>query len=235
VIFCALAQRPLGHHVARHPSGAAVIVPGRRFPDYLAVMCGLIRRYGAREPTVADALLRLLGACADVAGNDPELCTAIEDQARIIIADAEREIPAARRPHLGTRRSGNLAPRGAETPARGTVTNMPASPSRPPVCPLHLDQVDIHTPRLRRGEHCPVSVRTSGKLMLKKRGARSGTRTLQVESRLLWLVGAGGKHREEKRADLMPIDLAAGVVGWLVQISVTLGSSWCAPHGASMS
>jgi len=28
-----------------------------------------------------------------VAGNDPELCTAIEDQARIIIADAEREIP----------------------------------------------------------------------------------------------------------------------------------------------
>ena len=24
-----------------------------------------------------------------------------------------------------------------------------------------------------------------------------------------------GKHREEKRADLMPIDLAAAVVGWL--------------------
>ncbi|HEX9353999.1 MAG TPA: DUF2254 family protein, partial [Streptosporangiaceae bacterium] len=93
VIFCALAQRPLGNHVARHPSGAAVIVPGRRFPEYLAVMCGLIRRYGAREPTVADALLRLLAACADVAGDDPELCAAIEDQAHIIIADAEREIP----------------------------------------------------------------------------------------------------------------------------------------------
>ena len=93
VIFCSLAQRPLGNHVARHPSGAAVIVPGRRFPEYLAVMCGLIRRYGAREPTVADALLRLLATCADVAGDDPELCTAIEDQARIIIADAEREIP----------------------------------------------------------------------------------------------------------------------------------------------
>ena len=93
VIFCALAQRPLGNHVARHPSGAAVIIPGRRFPDYLAVMCGLIRRYGAREPTVADALLRLLATCADMAGHDPELATAIEDQARIIIADAEREIP----------------------------------------------------------------------------------------------------------------------------------------------
>ena len=93
VIFCALAQRPLGNHVARHPSGAAVIVPGRRFPEYLAVMCGLIRRYGASEPTVADALLRLLAACADVADGDPELCTAIEEQARIIIADAEREVP----------------------------------------------------------------------------------------------------------------------------------------------
>jgi len=33
VIFCALAQRPLGNHVARHASGAAVIVPGRRFPN----------------------------------------------------------------------------------------------------------------------------------------------------------------------------------------------------------
>jgi uncharacterized membrane protein len=92
VIFCALARRPLGHHVARHPSGAAVIVPGRRFPEYLAVMCGLIRRYGAAEPTVADALLRLLLTCADVAGNDPEIGAAVDEQARIIIADAEREV-----------------------------------------------------------------------------------------------------------------------------------------------
>ncbi len=92
VIFCALAQRPLGNHVVRAGSGAAVIVPGRRFPDYLAVMCGLIRRYGAREPTVAHALLRLLGNCAAVAGDDPERCAAIEEQASIVIADAEREV-----------------------------------------------------------------------------------------------------------------------------------------------
>ena len=95
MIFCALAQRPLGNHVARHPDGAAVIVPGRRFPEYLAVMCGLIRRYGNHEPTVADALLRLLATCADVAGANPEMCTAIAEQARIIIADAERGIPQA--------------------------------------------------------------------------------------------------------------------------------------------
>jgi uncharacterized membrane protein len=69
-----------------------VIVPGRRFPEYLAVMCGLIRRYGAREPTVAHALLRLLGNCASVAGDDRERCAAIEEQTRIVVADAEREV-----------------------------------------------------------------------------------------------------------------------------------------------
>ena len=92
VIFCALAKRPLGNHVVRAGNGAAVIVPGRRFPDYLAVMCGLIRRYGAREPTVAHALLRLLGSCAAVADGDREQSAAIEEQARIVIADAEREV-----------------------------------------------------------------------------------------------------------------------------------------------
>jgi uncharacterized membrane protein len=92
VIFCALAKRPLGNHVVRDGSGAVVIVPGRRFPDHLAVMCGLIRRYGAREPTVAHALLRLLGNCAAVAGDDHERGAAIEEQARIVLADAEREV-----------------------------------------------------------------------------------------------------------------------------------------------
>jgi uncharacterized membrane protein len=91
VIFCALAQRRLGNHVVRDGNGA-VIIPGRRFPDYLAVMCGLIRRYGSREPTVAHALLRLLGNCAAVAGDDPERRAAIEEQAGIVIADAEREV-----------------------------------------------------------------------------------------------------------------------------------------------
>jgi uncharacterized membrane protein len=92
VIFCALARRTLGIHVARDVSGAAVIVPGRRFGEYLAVMCGLIRRYGAGEPTIAQALLRLLGNCVAVAGDDPEHRAAIEEQARIIVADAEREV-----------------------------------------------------------------------------------------------------------------------------------------------
>ncbi len=92
VIFCALAQRPLGNYVARDDSGAAVIVPGRRFPEYLAVMCGLIRRYGAREPTLAHALLRLLNNCAAVVGDDRERCAAIEEQTHIVLVDAGREV-----------------------------------------------------------------------------------------------------------------------------------------------
>ena len=91
VIFCALARRPLGTHVARDGQGI-VIVPARRFGDYLAVMCGLIRRYGASEPTVAHALLRLLGNCAAVAGDDPDHGAAIGEQARLIVSDAEREV-----------------------------------------------------------------------------------------------------------------------------------------------
>ncbi len=93
VIFCVLAQRPLGDHISRQPGGAAVIVPGWRFPEYLAVMCGLIRRYGASEPTVASALLGLLAACADAADGDAEIGAAIEEQAAIIVADTEREVP----------------------------------------------------------------------------------------------------------------------------------------------
>ena len=94
VIFCALARRPLGNHVARDGSGTAVIVPGRRFGEYLAVMCGLIRRYGASEPTVAHALLRLLSSCAAVAADDPEQCAAIEEQARIIVATPNEKSPS---------------------------------------------------------------------------------------------------------------------------------------------
>jgi uncharacterized membrane protein len=69
-----------------------VIVPARRFGDYLAVMCGLIRRYGAAEPTLAQALLRLLSNCTAIAGDDPERRAAIQEQARIIVSDAEREV-----------------------------------------------------------------------------------------------------------------------------------------------
>jgi len=121
VIFCELAGRPLGTHVVRDGFGT-VIVPGRRFGDYLAVMCGLIRRYGAAEPTVAHALLRLLNDCAAVADDDPELCAAIEEQARIVVSDAERE--AAQPADLG------LTHAEAESVFRAVARHRPESPPR---------------------------------------------------------------------------------------------------------
>jgi uncharacterized membrane protein len=92
VIFNRLATRPLGDYVVQDGAGATVVVPGRRFGDYLETMCGLIRRYGAREPTVAQALVRLLVDCSAVVGDDPERRSAIRTQARLIIAEADRQV-----------------------------------------------------------------------------------------------------------------------------------------------
>ena len=69
-----------------------MIVPGRRFAGYLETMCGLIRRYGAGEPTVALALLRLLDDCATSVTDNPTRTQAILDQAALILDDAERDI-----------------------------------------------------------------------------------------------------------------------------------------------
>jgi uncharacterized membrane protein len=92
VIFCALAVRPLGDDVAADPTGrGVVVVPGRRFGDYLATMCGLLRRYGCAEPTVSLALLGLLNKCAAVLADDPPRWAAVGEQAELILADATRE------------------------------------------------------------------------------------------------------------------------------------------------
>ena len=91
VIFCAMAQRPLGDDVATDPAGrGVVIVPARRFADYLATMCGLIRRYGSGEPTVSGALLRLLTNCATLLPDGSDRWAALTDQADLILADATR-------------------------------------------------------------------------------------------------------------------------------------------------
>lgn len=93
VIFCSLAVRPLGDFVAAGPGGeAAVIVPGRRFGDYLGTMCGLIRRYGCSEPSVSLALFRLLGDCASVLPEKSDRWAELAEQADLILADATREI-----------------------------------------------------------------------------------------------------------------------------------------------
>jgi uncharacterized membrane protein len=93
VIFCALAVRPLGPVVRSDPAtGCSVVVPGRIFADYLSTMCGLIRRYGASEPTVCLALLRLLDSCASVLPTGHSRGTALWSQAELILGDAEEHV-----------------------------------------------------------------------------------------------------------------------------------------------
>ena len=93
VLFGALAARPVGDYVARDAGGSVrVIVPGRRFAEILSITIGLIRRYGAAEPNVVQALMRLLATCAVLAIEDPRRWMDIEHEARLLMADAEREI-----------------------------------------------------------------------------------------------------------------------------------------------
>ncbi|GEL18481.1 DUF2254 domain-containing protein [Pseudonocardia asaccharolytica] len=89
VVFSALATAPVGDHVA-HAAGGTVVVPGRRFGSYLALGCGLIRRCGMREPTVAHAMLRMLTACAARSADEPDRFTAIRHEAELIVADCDR-------------------------------------------------------------------------------------------------------------------------------------------------
>jgi uncharacterized membrane protein len=93
VLFGALASRPVGDFVGRDGDGTVrLVVPGRRFVEILTITVGLIRRYGASEPNVVQALLRLLGTCAALAIEDPRRWADVEKQARLLVADAERLI-----------------------------------------------------------------------------------------------------------------------------------------------
>jgi uncharacterized membrane protein len=93
VLFGALAARPVGDHVGRDAGGVVrLMVPGRRFAEILTITVGLIRRYGAAEPTVVQTLLRLLTSCAALSIEDPRRFSDIEKQARLLVADAERMV-----------------------------------------------------------------------------------------------------------------------------------------------
>jgi len=109
VIFCTLAGRPLGDYVAQDPgNGGLVIIPARRFGDYLATMCGLIRRYGSREPTLCLALFRLLSRCAETVRSDPTRRAAIDEQGSILLDAATRGIDQPEDLAAVTRAAGTL-------------------------------------------------------------------------------------------------------------------------------
>lgn len=91
VLFAALAARPLGDQVVA-AGDATVTVPSRSFAEHLGLGVGLVRRYGASEPTVIQALLRLLSTALSACGERRDRWAAIDEQARLLVADAERAV-----------------------------------------------------------------------------------------------------------------------------------------------
>lgn len=92
VLFAALAAHPVGHLVVHDASGTVMVaVPAWSFAARLGLCVGLIRRYGAGEPTVMQALLRLLWTALTTCLDDPDRWAAIEREVDLIVAAAERE------------------------------------------------------------------------------------------------------------------------------------------------
>ncbi|WP_344961628.1 DUF2254 domain-containing protein [Streptomyces thioluteus] len=100
VLIGALGGRALGDDALTDGAGETrVVVAGPAFAEYLDLACGQIRRYGAGEPAVCLALLRLLTTAA-ASVTDERRRAAVGDQARLVLADAESRIarPADRLP-----------------------------------------------------------------------------------------------------------------------------------------
>ncbi len=90
VLLCALAPIPLGDYVVAGREGRAdVVIHAPSFRDYIDLACGLIRRYGASEPTVTAALLRMLQDVQDLV-TDPDRLQVLATEARLVVSDAER-------------------------------------------------------------------------------------------------------------------------------------------------
>jgi uncharacterized membrane protein len=92
VVMAALAGRRLGNDLLRDPSGVVrVQVPHRDLGYLLDLAFGQIRRYGAAEPRVVEALLRVLRStgrfCLDDDGR-----ALVASQVRLVLADAEAAI-----------------------------------------------------------------------------------------------------------------------------------------------
>ncbi|MFD4181211.1 DUF2254 domain-containing protein, partial [Rhodococcus sp. NPDC058514] len=63
-IMASLTRRELGPLVLPAGPADSVAVPAFTYDDYLDLVCAQIRRFGAREPSVVLALIRLLRDCA---------------------------------------------------------------------------------------------------------------------------------------------------------------------------
>ena len=93
VLFAALAARPAGDLVVRDSERSVLVaVPARSFAEYLALFVGLIRRFGASEPTVIAAMLRLLAAAVGAMGAEPDRWAAVENEADLLVVAAQRSV-----------------------------------------------------------------------------------------------------------------------------------------------
>ncbi|WP_454296433.1 DUF2254 domain-containing protein [Salana multivorans] len=91
VLLCELAPLDLGPETFTDSSGTIrLVVPARKFRDYLDLACGEIRRKGASEPVVLLALVRLLRAVGLVAG--PTRADDVEVQLDLVRSAARRSI-----------------------------------------------------------------------------------------------------------------------------------------------
>ena len=89
-----LARRDLGDRIGCDDAGVVrVALPHPSLGQYVDLCCDQIRRYGAHDPAVLSRLLRMLVDVArSVSGSEPEAQAAVGRQARLILADAQREV-----------------------------------------------------------------------------------------------------------------------------------------------
>jgi uncharacterized membrane protein len=96
VLYAAMATRQAaagGATVARdRSSGVTIMVPSRSLAELMTLGLGLIRRYGASEPTVIQAVLRLLGTVTTCSRDEPTTFKGIEEQVRLLVSAAERAV-----------------------------------------------------------------------------------------------------------------------------------------------
>jgi uncharacterized membrane protein len=92
VIYTELAKRQVGTIVVDDRAGrVCVVVPARSLSEHLDVGMGLIRRYGASEPTVIHALLGALTAVLAAAGNHGEVGDAVKHQSDLLMRAAQNQ------------------------------------------------------------------------------------------------------------------------------------------------
>ena len=92
VLYTELARRRVGTIVIDDGAGpGTVVIPARTIADHLDIGVGLIRRYGASEPTVIHALLMALSAVVMAADGDGNVADAVRYQADLLVRAAENQ------------------------------------------------------------------------------------------------------------------------------------------------